>query len=124
MDANNQTYKVNRTKMLHTIHNYLFVQRHFHRSNSLVHINSRLQFPNSKLTSPYYMNYSYFLNSNYCEDTLRNFDPIKNYCLFLPLYEKTHRPILVHNEYLQCVEGEAHFQSPLKGLHGGQAFKS
>ena len=25
MDVNNQTHKVNRTKMIHTIHNYLFV---------------------------------------------------------------------------------------------------
>ena len=91
--------------MLHTIHNYLFVQHHFHRTNPLVHMNSRLQYANAKLTSPYYMNYSYIIDSNYCEGTLRNFVPIMNYSLFSPYYAKTHRPILVPFEYLQCVVG-------------------
>ena len=104
MDVNNQTYKVNRVKLLHTVHNYLFIQQHFHRTNLLIHIKSRLQYANTKLTSPYYMNYSYKLQSNYCEVTLRNFDPIKNLFFFSPLYANTKRPILVPIEYLQCVE--------------------
>ena len=107
MDVNNQTHKVNRVKMLHTIHNYLFVQHHFHRANPLIHMNSRLQYANTKLTSPYYIQYSYINQSNDCEDTLRNFDPIKNYFQFSPLYAKTNRPILVPIEFLQCVEGGA-----------------
>ena len=83
MDVNNQTQKVIRTKMLHTIHNYLFVQHRFHRTNPLVHMNSRLQYANAELTSPYYMNYSYIIDSNYCEGTLRNFVPIMNFFLVL-----------------------------------------
>ena len=57
MDVNNQKHKVNRVKMLHTIHNYLFVQHLFHMTNAIIHMNSRLQYANTKLTSPDYMNY-------------------------------------------------------------------
>ena len=52
MDVNNQTHKVNRVKMLHTIHNYLFVQQHLHRTNSLINMNLRVQNAKTKLTSP------------------------------------------------------------------------
>ena len=104
---------VNRVKMLHTFHNYLFVQHHFHRTNPLIHLNSRLQYPNTKLTSPYFIIYSYIIQSNYCEGTLSNFDPIKNYFLLSPLYANTNRPILVPIEYLHRVEGGA-----TKCMHG------
>ena len=67
-------------------------------------MNSRLQYANTKLTSNYYMNYSCIIQANYCEGTLHNFDPIRNYFLFSPLYAKTNRPIFVPIEYLQCVE--------------------
>ena len=70
-------------------------------------MNSRLQYANTKLTSPYYMNYSYIIQPNYCEGTLRNFDPIKNYFIFSPLYAKTNHPILVPIDYLHCVERSA-----------------
>ena len=53
------------------------------------------------------MNYSYIIQTNCCEDTLRNFDPIKNYFIFSPLYAKTNRLLLVAIKYLQCVEGGA-----------------
>ena len=99
--------------MSHTVHNYLCVQHHFHRTNPILHMNSRLQYVNTKLTSPYYMNFSYIIQPNYCEGTLRNFDPMDNYILFSPLYEKTNHPILVQIEYLQCVEGGA-----TKCIHG------
>ena len=52
MDVINQTHKVSRVKMLHTIHNFLFVQHHFHRTNPLIHMNSRVQYANTKLASP------------------------------------------------------------------------
>ena len=107
MDVNNNTPKVNRVKMLHTMHNYLFVQHHFQYTNPIIHMNSRLQYANTKLTSPYYMNYSYIIQSNYCEGTLRNFGPVKTYFLFSPLYAKNNRPILVPIDYLQCVESGA-----------------
>ena len=104
MEVNNTTHKVNRVKMRQTMHNYLFVQHHFQHTNPIVHMNSRLQYTNRKLTPPYYMNYSYIIQPNYCEGTLRNCDPIKNYFIFSPLYAKTNRPILDPIEYLQCVE--------------------
>ena len=107
MDVNNTTHKVNRVKMLHTMHNYLFVQHQFHNTNPIIHMNSRLQYANTKLASPYYMNYSYIIKPNFCKGALRNFDPIKNYFIFSPLYSKTNRPILVPIEYLQCIEGGA-----------------
>ena len=107
MEVNNTTQKVNRVKMLHTMHNYLFVQDHFQHTNPIINMNSRLQYANTKLTSPYYMNYSYIIQPSYCEGTLRNFVPIKNYFIFSPLYAKTNRPILVPIKYLQCVEGGA-----------------
>ena len=53
------------------------------------------------------MNYSYIIQPNYCEGTLRNFDPIKKYFIFSPLYAKTNGPILVPIEYLPCIEGGA-----------------
>ena len=52
MDANNTTHKVIRKKMLHTMHNYFFVQHHFQHTNPIIHINSRLQYANTKFTSP------------------------------------------------------------------------
>ena len=107
IDVNNQTHKVNRVKILHTVHNYLFPQHHFHWTNSFIYMNSRLQYANTKLISPYYMNSSYITQPTYCEGTPRNFDPIKNYFLFSPLYAKTNRPILVPIAYHQCVEGGA-----------------
>ena len=58
----------------------------------------------AKLTSLYYLNYSYINQLNYCEGALRNLDPIMNYFLFLPLYAKTIRPIVIPIKYLQCVE--------------------
>ena len=79
MDKNNTTHKVKRVKMLHNMHNYLFVQHHFQHINPIMHMNSRLQHANTKLTYPYYMNYSYIIKPNFCEGTLRNFDPIKNF---------------------------------------------
>ena len=93
--------------MHHTMHNCLFVQHHFHHTNPIIHMNSRLQYANTKLTSPYCMKYSYIFQPNYCEGNLRNFDPYKNYFIFSLLYAKTNRPILVPIEYLQCVEGGA-----------------
>ena len=104
VDVKNQTHKVNREKMLHTVHNYLFVQHHFHRTNPLIHMKSRLQYADTKLTSPYYINYSYIIQPNYCKCTLRIFEPIKKYFLFLPPYANTNRPILVPLEYTQCLE--------------------
>ena len=59
------------------------------------------------------MNYSYLINSTYCESTLRKFDLIKSYFLFSPLYAKTQRPIVVPIEYLLCVEEGAR-----KCMHG------
>ena len=50
------------------------------------------------------MNYSYIIQPNFCEGTLRNFDPIKNYFTFSPLYAKENRPILLPIEYLRCAE--------------------
>ena len=105
--------KVNRVKMLHTMHNYLFVQHHFQHTKLVIHMNSRLPYANTKLTSPYYMNFSYTTHSNFCKGTLQNLDPIKNYHIFSPLYSKTNRPIPVPIEYLRCVEGGA-----IKVKHG------
>ena len=113
MDKNNTIHKVNRVKMLHTINNNLFVQHHFKHTNPIIHRTSRLQYANTKLTSPYYMNYSYIIQPNYFEGTLRTFDYIKNYFIFSPLYAKTNCPILVPIEYLQCVEG-----GPTNCTHG------
>ena len=91
--------------MLHTMHNYLFVQHHFEHTNPIINMNSRLQYANTKLTSPYYMICSYIIQPNYSEGTFRNFDPIKNYLIFSPLYAKTNRPIIIPIDYLQFVEG-------------------
>ena len=89
------------------MHNYLFVQHHFLHTNPIIHMSSRLHWASTKLTSPYYMDYSYIIQLHYCEGTLWNFDSIKNYFVFSPLYSKTNRPIFVPIEYLQCVEGGA-----------------
>ena len=53
------------------------------------------------------MSYSYIIQPNFCECPLRNFDPIKNYFIFSPLYAETNRPILVPIKYLRCLEGGA-----------------
>ena len=101
MYINNTTHKINRVKLLHTMHNYLILQHHFQHTNPIINMNSRLQYGNRKLTSPD------IIQPNYCAGNLRNFDPIKNYFIFSPLYAKNNRTILVPTEYLQCVEGRA-----------------
>ena len=53
MDVNNTTHKLNRVKMLHSMHNYLFVQHHFQHTNPIVHISSHVQYANTKLTSTF-----------------------------------------------------------------------
>ena len=93
--------------MLHTMHSYLFVQHRFHRTNPIIHVKSRSQYANTKLTSPYYMIHSFINQPNNCEGTFRSFEPIKNYFNFSPLYAKSNRPILVPIEYMQCVQGGA-----------------
>ena len=73
--------------ILTSIHNYLFLQRQFHRTNPLMHMNARLQFANTKIISLYYLKFSYIINPDYCGGTLRNFNSIENYFLFIPLRE-------------------------------------
>ena len=89
------------------------MQHHFHRTNQLIYMTSSLQCANTKLISPYYMNYSYIIQPNFCEGTLRNFDPIKYYFILLTFYAKTNHPNFVPIKYLQCVEGGA-----TKCMHG------
>ena len=127
VDVKNQTHIVNREKMLHTVHNYLFVQHHFHRTNPLIHMKSRLQYADTKLTSPYCMNYSYIIQSNFCECTLRNFEPIKKYFLFFAALCK-HKssdtcsprvsPVCRKRNHEKHVW--PHLQSPLQRLDDGQ----
>ena len=132
MDVKNQTQKMNRTKMLHTIHNYLLVQHHFHLASPLMHINSSLTYVNKKIISRYHLNDCYIIDPSYCEGTLRSADPIKNFFLFIPIFAWTHRPIFMSIEYLQCVEEDAtkcvylltHHQPPHERLDCGQASKS
>ena len=87
MDVNDTIHKVNRVKMLHTMHNFLFVQHHFQHTNPLIHMNSRLQYAKTNLTSPYDMNYSYVIKPNFCQGALRNFDPIKIFHFLPPLLQ-------------------------------------
>ena len=70
-------------------------------------MSSRLQYANTKLTSPFYMNDCHIIQPIYCEGTLQKFDPIKNCFIFSPLYTNTNRSILVPIECFQCVEGGA-----------------
>ena len=78
MHVKNTDHKVNSVKMLHTMNNYLFVQNHFQHTNPIIHMNSRLQYAKTTLTSPFCMNYSYIMKPNFCKGTLRKFDPIKS----------------------------------------------
>ena len=64
MDVDNQSHIVNRTKMLHTINIYLFVQHHVHRTNPLIHIKARLQKGNTKITSPSYLFITFYARRN------------------------------------------------------------
>ena len=68
-------------------------------------MNFCLQHRNTRLTAPYYLNYSYKINPIFSEGTLRNFNPMQNYFLFLPLCAKTNRLMIVPIEYLQCLVG-------------------
>ena len=45
------------------------------------------------MTSPYPMKFAYILKNKYMKGTLRNFDPIKNYCIFQPI-ENPERPVI------------------------------
>ena len=88
MDVNNQIHKVNRIKTLHKIHNYLIVQRHFHRTNPIVHMKSRLHHTNTKHKSPYYLNYSYIINPTYSEEHSATAILLRFICCFCHLMRK------------------------------------
>ena len=94
-------------------------------------MNSCLQYANTKLTSPYYINYSYKIQPKYCEGTLRNFDPIKKLlpvlatlCKVQPSNSCSDRESSVCRGRSHEVHVWQHFRSPLEGLDNGQVGKS
>ena len=52
LDADDQTHRVNKTKTLHTMHKYLFVQQPFKRTNLFMHVSSRQAYANMTITYP------------------------------------------------------------------------
>ena len=117
--------------MLHTIHNYLFNQHHFHRTNPLIHMNSRLQYANTKLISHYYIIYDYTIQPNYCEGTLCNFNPIKKFFLVLATICKNQPSNPFSDRVSPVCRGRCHevhvwqhLQPPLQGLDSGQIGQS
>ena len=129
-DVNNQTHKVNRTKMFHKIHYYIFVQHHFHWNNPIVHIKSRLRYVITKLTSPFYKKYTYNTSPKYCKEysgisTLSRiiscFHHFKRKRIARYLKQLIISSVLrmSHKVYVW-----ASFQPPLQGLDGGHAGQS
>ena len=76
--------------MLHTTHNYLFVQHHFHRIKPLAHMNSRLRKTKTKITSPYYLNYNFIKKNHLLRGNFQKFRSHKEqFPVFVILCENT-----------------------------------
>ena len=87
-DVQNNNYRVHEAKLIHNLFYYtIFRDTANYTDKSYIHINDQL-------TSPYFLNYGYKLKWEYTTGTLRNFDPIKNFYLFLPK-EAPERPLIV-----------------------------
>ena len=69
---------------------------------------SWLQYVIQKITSPYYLNFSYIIYPRYCERTLRSTEPTKNFYLFVHLNGRRQRSISVPIHYFQYVEGRGY----------------
>ena len=96
-DVQNNNYRVHETKLIHNLIYYTFLRdKNINTTKSYIHINDQL-------TSPYFPNYGYKLKWNYTIETLRNFDPIKNYYIFQPK-EAPERPLIVPIEALEPCE--------------------
>ena len=96
-DVQNNNYRVHETKLMHKLIYYTFFSNKNHYTQkSYIHINDQL-------TSPYFLNYGYNLKPEFMTGTLRNFDPIKNYCILQPKYAPQ-RPLIVPLEALQPFE--------------------
>ena len=69
------------------MHNYLFLRHHCNRTNThCMPLSSRLQYVKTKITSHYYMNYSYINEALYCKGTefLTHSKPLSVCCCYYP----------------------------------------
>ena len=76
------------------------------QQNKLIHPSSRLQYVNTKKTSPIEFTRPFIIEPQYCERRLQNFDPPHIRSLSVRLYAATHQLILVPIDYLRGIEGD------------------
>ena len=97
-----------RTKQTQTYTYYCFIQNHFHLHTPSRQHHHRLQFINSKYTSPFFLNFTYYIKDTALQGILRNYDPITQRYTFCPLTktfsEEKSRPLIVPHDYIQPIE--------------------
>ena len=97
-----------RTKQTHTYTYFRFIQNYYdlHKPSRQPHHKS--QFLNSKYTSHFFLNFTYFLENTNLQGILRNYDPITQMYIFCALTktfnEEESRPFIIPHEFIQPIE--------------------
>ena len=97
-----------RTKQTHTHTCYHFIQNQYSLHTPSPQPHHIYQFINWKYTSPFFLNFTYWIKDTNFQGTLRNYDPITQLYIFCPLTKTftvgESRPLIVPHEFLQPIE--------------------
>ena len=96
------------TKQTHTYTYYRFIQNHFHLHIPSRQPHHRIQFINSKYSSPFFLNFTFCIKNTNFQGILRNYDPVTQMYIFCPLTktfnDEESRPLIIPHEYIQPIE--------------------
>ena len=97
-----------RTKQTHAYTYQQFIQHHYTHNTPARQPHHRYQDINSKYTSPFFLNFTFCIRDTNLEGILRNYDPITQMYIFVPLTKLFNvddaRPLIIPHEFLQPVE--------------------
>ena len=74
-----------RIKQTHTYTYYKFFQHHYTTNTPSRNPQHRFTFINSKVTSPFFLNFTYCIKDTYMQGIILNYDPIRQVFIFCPL---------------------------------------
>ena len=97
-----------RTKQTHTNTYYRFIQNHFDLHTPSRQPHHRFQFLNSKYTSPFFLNFTYYIEDTNLHCILYNYDPVTQMYIFCPITktfnDEESRPFIIPHEIIQPIE--------------------
>ena len=97
-----------RTKQTQTHTCYRLIQNHFNLHTPSRQPHHRYQFINSKYTSPFFLNFTYWIKNTNLHGILRNYDPITQLYIFCPItktfQDEESRTFIIPHEFIQPIE--------------------